>query len=323
MASNRAGGDPGGAAASMGSLLLLGLKSTAILIAALAMTVSASAQAQQAAKPAAEGDIIGAKDYPWSAVGKLNNGVGGSCTAVLISDKYALTAAHCLIFRSSGRYLPAESLHLVLGYEKQEFREHYHIAAYYIPPAYKPQRPYETLANDWALLSLSATGPARTRPLDVATEDDIRDLNLMTAGYSHRIPYAMTADQKCKIVGQSHDHNFVFDTCKAPSGYSGSPVIVANPNKRGFAVAAMHVANQLWQTNTIAVAIPMRTIWPHIRNCVQGGKCAFQVVAHGQDPTAAELLAGRAKSYQATTPSASTECVAGRDTCLTSLTAQP
>jgi len=304
---------------------LLGLKSTAILIATLAVTVSASAQPHRAAKPPglAEGDIIGAKDYPWSAIGKLNNGVGGSCTAVLISEKYALTAAHCLVFRNSGRYLPAESLHLVLGYEKQEFREHYRIAAYYVPPAYHPEKPYETLASDWALLSLSATGPARPRPLDIAAEDNIHDRNLMTAGYSHRIPYAMTADQKCTLVGESHDHNFVFDTCKAPSGYSGSPVIVANPNKRGFAVAAMHVANQLWQTNTIAVAIPMRTIWPKIRSCMEGGKCGFQVIAHGQDPTAAELLSGRAKSYQEVRPSASAECVAGGDACLMSLTGQP
>lgn len=304
---------------------MLGLKSTAILIATLAVTVSASAQPHRAAKPPglAEGDIIGAKDYPWSAIGKLNNGVGGSCTAVLISEKYALTAAHCLVFRNSGRYLPAESLHLVLGYEKQEFREHYRIAAYYVPPAYHPEKPYETLASDWALLSLSATGPARPRPLDIAAEDNIHDRNLMTAGYSHRIPYAMTADQKCTLVGESHDHNFVFDTCKAPSGYSGSPVIVANPNKRGFAVAAMHVANQLWQTNTIAVAIPMRTIWPKIRSCMEGGKCGFQVIAHGQDPTAAELLSGRAKSYQEVRPSASAECVAGGDTCLMSLTGQP
>jgi protease YdgD len=325
MASNRPAGDLGDAAeAEWGSLLLLGLKSTAVLICALAMTVSAGAQPPQAAQPGlAQGDVIGAKDYPWSAIGKLNNGVGGSCTAVLVSEKYALTAAHCLIFRSSGRYLPAESLHLVLGYEKQDFREHFHVAAYYVPPAHQPQRPYETLANDWALLSLSPTGPARVRPLDIAAEDDIHGLNLMTAGYSHRIPYAMTADQSCRVVGQSHDHNFVFDTCKAPSGYSGSPVIVASPKKRGFAVAALHVANQLWQTNTIAVAIPMRTIWPKIRSCVEGGKCGFQVVAHGQDPTAAELLSGRAKTYQDVRPAASAECMTDQNTCLTSLTAQP
>jgi hypothetical protein len=214
-------------------------------------------------------------------------------------------------------------LHLVLGYEKQDFREHYRVAAYYVAPAYKPERPYETLANDWALLSLSPTSPGRVRPLDIAVEEDIKGLNLMTAGYSHQIPYAMTADQNCKIVGQSHDHNFVFDTCKAPAGYSGSPVIVASQNKHGFAVAALHVANQLWQTNTIAVAIPMRAIWPKIRSCVEGGKCGFQVVAHGQDPTAAELLSGRAKSHEDVKPAASAECVQGQDTCLTSLTAQP
>lgn len=299
-------------------------RTAAILLGVLASTVSASAQFRQAVARSpepAQSDVIATKDYPWSAIGKLNNGVGGSCTAVLISDKYALTAAHCLIFRSTGHYLPAESLHLVLGYEKQQFRTHYHISAYYVPPAYNPQKPYETLAQDWALLSLSATGPARTRPLALST-DEISQADLMTAGYSHRIPYAMTADRKCKIVGRSYDHNFVFDTCNAPAGYSGSPLIVRSADKRGFAVAAIHVANQLWQTNTVAVAIPMHTIWPKIRDCVVGGRCRFQVVANSQDPTAAELLSGlRTMGYRPVAPGP--KCAPSDGGCITTLTAQP
>jgi protease YdgD len=306
---------------------LLGFKTAAVLVGVLASTVSAIGQVREGAAKIsglAQGDVIATKDYPWSAIGKLNNGVGGSCTAVLISEKYALTAAHCLIFRSTGRYLPAESLHLVLGYEKQQYREHYYVAAYYVPPDYQPHHPYETLANDWALLSLAPTGPARTQPLALTTDHDISRVHLMTAGYSHGTPYAMTADQNCKVIGQSHDHSFLFDSCKAPAGYSGSPVIVRSADRSGFAVAAIHVANQLWQTNTIAVAIPMEAIWPRIRNCVEGGRCAFQVVAHGHDPTAAEVLSGLPKlGYRNVVSPSPTECVGGNSACTTTLTAEP
>lgn len=309
-----------------GGVALFGFKTAVVLAGLLASVVSASAQVRDAVTKLSEitqGDVIATQDYPWSAVGKLNNGVGGSCTAVLISDRYALTAAHCLIFRGTGRYLPAESLHLVLGYERQQFREHYRIAAYHVAPTYDPKRPYETLADDWALLSLSTNGPARTRPLALATETDIRNVTLMTAGYSHRIPYAMTADRTCKIIGRSHDQNFLFDTCKAPAGYSGSPVIVRSSERPGFAVAAIHVANQLWQTNTIAVAIPIKVIWPKIRDCVEGGTCRFQVVAHGSDPTAAELLSGlHTMGYRPVSPAA-TPCTPGNGSCVTTLTAEP
>ena len=305
---------------------MFGFKTTLVLVGILASVVSANAQVRETIKKlseTAEGDVIATQNYPWSAIGKLNNGVGGSCTAVLISDKYALTAAHCLIYRSTGRYLPAESLHLVFGYEKQHFREHRRVVAYHVPPAYDPKKPYETLANDWALLSLSSTGPARIPPLALATETEIGHVNLMTAGYSHRIPYAMTADQTCKVIGQSHDHNFLFDTCKAPAGYSGSPVIVQSPDRPAFAVVAIHVANQLWQTNTIAVAIPIKSIWPKIRNCVEGGTCGFQVVAHSSDPTAAELLSGlRTMGYRPIIP-APAQCPPGDASCLTTLTAEP
>ena len=41
--------------------------------------------------------------YPWSAIGKLNNGVGGSCTAAVIEQDLALIAAHCIFNRRTAR----------------------------------------------------------------------------------------------------------------------------------------------------------------------------------------------------------------------------
>lgn len=239
------------------------------------------------------GDVVEARSYPWSAIGKLNNGTGGSCTAVMISQKYALTAAHCLFYARRRQLLPAQSLHLVLGYENQNFEEHFHISAYYIPPAYDAVRPYESLAHDWALLRVSSRNQSRVRSPSIRSfkVPNTKLASLMTAGYSQLRPYLMTADRHCRLLGRSHDNRFLFDTCRAPAGYSGAPLIVYNGQKRSFSIAGIHVANQLWRTHTVAIAIPIDVIWPKISPCVEHQRCQFQVTATGKDPTAEELLA--------------------------------
>lgn len=238
----------------------------------------------------AQGEVVEAKTYPWSVIGKLNNGIGGSCTAVLISQNYALTAAHCLFSKKSDRYLPAQSLHLIMGYENQQFRDNLQISAFYVPPTYDPKKSFETLASDWALLSIA--GQPTVRPLDISELHAATESPLMTAGYSHQIAYAMTADRNCRYVARSHDKNFLYDTCLAPAGFSGAPVLVQNADKRSFSIAGIHVANQLWQAQTIAIAIPIEAIWREIKPCVKDHQCQFQHVATGRDPKAAEVLSG-------------------------------
>ena len=45
--------------------------------------------------------------YPWSAIGKLYNEAGGSCSGVVISHEKILTAAHCVFNFRTRRFIPA------------------------------------------------------------------------------------------------------------------------------------------------------------------------------------------------------------------------
>jgi protease YdgD len=269
----------------------IGRQAVALLLLSIGFSVPATRSWAEAGKSPVRSEIVDARAYPWSAVGKLNNGAGGSCTAVMISGKFALTAAHCLFFRSTRRFLPAQSLHLVFGYEKQEFREHFRVSAYYIPPRYDAAKSYETLAYDWALLLLSGGARTVTPPLPIKKlESRSAGDRLMTAGYSHFQPYVMTADRDCRFLSRSRDRRYLFDSCHAPAGFSGAPLLAAEARADSFSLAGIHVANQLWRAQTVAIAIPIESIWPEIKPCIEDEKCRFQFTATGRDPTAEELL---------------------------------
>lgn len=239
--------------------------------------------------------IVAAGDHPWSAVGKLNNGVFGSCTAVLVSRQYALTAAHCLFFKKTGKFLPAQSLHLVFGFENGIFKEHLRVSAYHVSSTYDPLRPYETLTSDWALLSIAGEVSAAIQPIDILPKVNISSsLKLTAAGYSRLTPYRMTADIGCHFVGRTEDSGLFFDSCHVPEGYSGGPVLSQISDKHSFSVVGIHIGNQVWRGKPIAVAVPSETIWREIKPCIENQKCHFEFehVATGRDPTAAEVLAG-------------------------------
>jgi len=44
------------------------------------------AEPKYSGRPESDENVIAADGHPWSAIGKLNNGAFGSCTAVLISS---------------------------------------------------------------------------------------------------------------------------------------------------------------------------------------------------------------------------------------------
>ena len=251
------------------------------------------AEAQAVEPPEQEAKFVAVDLHPWSAVGKLNNGLFGGCTAVLISDDYALTAAHCLYFKILRRFLQPESFHFVLGYDNQSLGKHLHVVAYHIPPAYDPRKPFESIANDWALLQVASDPKTDSKPISVAHEVDLTvQTEVMTAGYSSRRPHKMSADKDCRIIASSSDERILFDTCNTPDGFSGGPVLALNPDGRSFSVLGIHVASQAWQGKPVAIAVSAAAIWPQIRFCVEEHKCSFQHVARTRDPTAAEIFAG-------------------------------
>ncbi len=72
-------------------------------------------------------EVIDIHKYPWSSVGKINAtgySSGHLCTGAVIGPNLFLTAAHCLYNIPSARFMSANSIHILIGYEKGEYRAH-------------------------------------------------------------------------------------------------------------------------------------------------------------------------------------------------------
>ena len=103
--------------------------------------------------------------YPWSAIGKLYNETGGSCSGVVISREKILTAAHCVFNFRTRRFVPASALHFLVGYRTGRYTAHARVASYEIGPGFDPLRYRETSNADWAVLTVTESLPEEIEPL--------------------------------------------------------------------------------------------------------------------------------------------------------------
>jgi protease YdgD len=167
--------------------------------------------------------VVDANTYPWSSIGKIGNSIGGHCTGVVIDPTRFLTAAHCLYNKAAHRFIPAQAVHLLLGYVREEYRVHKVAVSYTMPPAFEPGG--VNWADDWVVLDVGDPFPAEIRPLRLATTVPPPQAGVKAAGYARERLYMMTADQHCQILGKSIDGKLIFHNCAIEQGDSGGPVL--------------------------------------------------------------------------------------------------
>lgn len=164
--------------------------------------------------------------YPWSSIAKLNNSIGGSCTAVVIERDSVLTAAHCTFNRRTNRFLPSESLHVLLGYERGQYAVHALVSSYIVGPGYDPANERGTASSDWAVLKLVEALPNGVQPLRFVDRLPSPDTQLMIGGYAGRRLYVMTADINCQLIGELPSSSLLQHNCRVEQGSSGAPLLM-------------------------------------------------------------------------------------------------
>jgi protease YdgD len=188
---------------------------------------AAAAMAEAQTSASANLPDVDISSYPWSSIAKLNNSVGGSCTAVAIEQDKVLTAAHCIFNRRTSRFLGPGSLHVLFGYERGKYTVHALVGDYSIGPGYDPADEFTTASSDWAILHLLEPLPGAVRPLKFAGRlHTVPGSRLMITSYALRRPHILTADTNCEVLGQVPGSALFEHTCHVGQGSSGAPLLL-------------------------------------------------------------------------------------------------
>lgn len=210
------------------------------VLAALLLPVAAQAGSLNGIKGADDRVEVIAGQYPWSAVGRLNNGQGGHCSGMLIGPRLVVTAAHCLWNKKTRQPMPAQSLRFVAGYERGQYLAFAAVEKTVIAPGWRFDLPYSAAlaSKDWALLVLAEPLGEKVGWVALGASPTATD-RLVTVGYGQDKAHIPAAHLGCRVTGKLPEGALTHD-CDAVKGDSGAPVLVWRAGVPSL--AAIHVA---------------------------------------------------------------------------------
>ena len=179
--------------------------------------------------------MVDAREYPWSAVGRVNTGGRGYCTGLLVGPRHVLASAPCLYNRIEGRWWHESEVHFVAGYQRDRYLADSPVSTFRAAPAYDPKAgaTLANAANTWALITLRDpigrdTGWLGLQALDQGLRRRIAlgDAQVLPVGYRRGRPHAMLLNLGCGLAGAVPTASYIRPNCEVLPGDAGTPPLI-------------------------------------------------------------------------------------------------